>query len=545
MKKLFSIIFLLIAIQFSNAQTVGLFPQSSDSQIGYVLFAPNFGNTTYLIDKCGYQVHSWTSTHQPGQSCYFLEDGSLLRTGKLNNATFNAGGLGGIIERFDWAGNITWTYTISNSTECQHHDIRILPNGNVLAISYDLKTAAEAIAAGANPANIGTVVWSDKIVEIQPVGATGGNVVWEWRAWDHLIQDFDQTKPNYGVVADHPELINLNYNLGTQSDWLHCNGLDYNAALDQIILSAHNQNEFYIIDHSTTTSQSASHNGGAHNRGGDFLYRWGNPEAYGRGLATDQKLFGQHNPQWIESGLNDAGNIMIFNNGIGRPAGNFSTIDIIAPPVNGNGDYSLSVGQSYLPSSAYWSYQATTPTSFYAMNISGVQRLTNGHTLICEGPKGNFFEIDTAENIVWKYVSPVGQAGSIISQGTTPTNNSVFRCTLYETTYPGFNGLTLTPGDPIELNPLSYSCTMLPETNVPAILSTDNDEVFPSPFSSTIKVLSKTEKENYELSNSMGQIIFSGIEIASNDFSLLPNGIYFLKINSASKNSIIKLIHQQ
>ena len=135
-------------------------------------------------------------------------------------------------------------------------------------------------------------------------------MVWEWYAWDHLIQDFDQTKPNYGVVADHPELINLNYNLGTQADWLHCNGLDYNAALDQIILSAHNQNEFYIIDHSTTTSQAVSHTGGTHNKGGDFLYRWGNPEAYGRGLATDQKLFGQHNPQWIESGLNDAGNIL-------------------------------------------------------------------------------------------------------------------------------------------------------------------------------------------------------------------------------------------
>ena len=114
--------------------------------------------------------------------------------------------------------------------------------------------------------------------------------------------------------------MNINYNLGTQADWLHCNGLDYNATLDQIVISAHNQNEIYILDHSTTLQQVAGHLGGTHGKAGDFLYRWGNPAAYNRGVLADKKLFGQHNPNWIPYGYPDGGSIMIFNNGINRLA---------------------------------------------------------------------------------------------------------------------------------------------------------------------------------------------------------------------------------
>ena len=58
------------------------------------------------------------------------------------------------------------------------------------------------------------------------------------------------------------------------------NSVDYNEAFDQIILSSHNFNEIWVIDHSTTTAQAASHSGGNSGMGGDLLYRWGNPRAY-------------------------------------------------------------------------------------------------------------------------------------------------------------------------------------------------------------------------------------------------------------------------
>ena len=291
MKKTLNFILMFFIVPLYS-QTIGLIQHDIGTlDDGYVLFAPILSTNTYLIDKCGKQVKSWPSTYRPGQSCYILPDGTLLRSGNTNNTTFNAGGKGGIIQKIDWNGNVTWNYTISSTTECQHHDIKALPNGNVLAIVWESKTNTEAIAQGRNPSLVPTTVWSEKIIEIQPVGATGGNIVWEWHVWDHLIQDYDNSKPNFGTVSNNPQLINLNFSASaTNSDWIHLNSIDYNPTLDQIILSSHEFDEIWIIDHSTTTTQAASHTGGNSGKGGDLLYRWGNPRAYNNGTVADQKF---------------------------------------------------------------------------------------------------------------------------------------------------------------------------------------------------------------------------------------------------------------
>jgi hypothetical protein len=551
-KYLLQLFFFLSASALNAQQTVGLFTRDPGSHDGYVLFAPNFSNNTYLIDKCGYEVHSWTSTHQPGQSAYLLDDGSLLRTGKVNGGSFNAGGSGGIFEKFDWNGTLLWSYTIASTTECQHHDIYKLPNGNVLAIVWELKTISEAMAAGRNPAAIGTVLWSEKIVEVQQTGINSGIVVWEWRVWDHLIQDFDSLKPNYGVVSQHPELINLNFTTGTAtaSDWLHCNAIDYNAELDQIVISSHNLSEIWIIDHSTTTAEAASHSGGVHGKGGDLLYRWGNPAVYGRGTGADKKFFGQHNVQWIRNGLKDAGKIMVFNNGIQRPAGNYSSIDIISQPVDSAGDYAIAANQPYQPDSAFWSYVAPVQNSFYSMNISGAQRLSNGNTLICEGASGNFFEIDSLKNTVWNYVNPVGQAGNIITQGAAATQNSVFRCTQYDPSYTGLTGFVLVPGNPIELNPLSYTCNMLT-----SIHKTENSQInirVGSDFSGHLLLQSDADVKilTASLSDLTGKLINQWGLLSlnrNNDASLtvdhvLAPGIYLLHLKSIDADFTFKIL---
>ncbi len=176
-----------------------------------------------------------------------------------------------------------------------------------------------------------------------------------------------------------------------KKDWLHCNSIDYNAQTDEIVISSRVLSEFYIIDHSTTTSEASTHSGGNSGKGGDILYRWGNPIGYDNGTLNDQKLFGQHNVYWIEDSLQDGGKIMIFNNGQGR---GFSSVDIVNPLKDVNGNYFLNINNTFGPDSAEWTYTDPNPTNFYSSYISGAQRLIGGNTLICDGAHGTFFEID-------------------------------------------------------------------------------------------------------------------------------------------------------
>lgn len=492
MNKRYTLVFLLLIFLHSHAksqQTVGLFSRTTESENGYVLFNSLYSKTTYLIDKCGKEIHSWHSNYTPGASVYLLPDGTLLRTGNImTNAIFNSPGCGGVIEKLDWNSNVTWSYILSDSLQCQHHDICALPNGNILAIAWELKTNVQAIANGRDPSTLSTSLWCEKIVEIQPTGTNSGNIIWEWHVWDHLIQDFDNNKPNYGVISQHPELINFNYHPtgNVNPDWLHINAICYNPILDQIMVSVHNTSELWIIDHSTTTTEAASHSGGIHNKGGDLLYRWGNPAAYDRGTIANQQLFLQHNPHWIAGGLEDSGKILIFNNGNGRTGGNYSSVDMITPPITPNGDYTINGNHSYLPDTSTIVYKAPNPSDFYAMNISSAQRLPGGNTLICEGPVGRFFEIDSAKNIVWEYINPVNSMGPI-NQGTPPIQNLTFRCKQLPINYSGFMNETLISGNPIELNPLSYNCTMIIPNSISSTSQKNNQIKIINPFSQQIE----------------------------------------------------------
>ena len=166
----------------------------------------------------------------------------------------------------------------NSETYHQHHDIEPLPNGNILILGWELKTGEEAISKGRDPLLLEDgELWPEHIVEIEPDG-DGGNIVWEWHLWDHLIQDFDSSLVNYGVVSEHPELMNINYmgpgqnSSGGKADWIHANSIDYNEELDQIIISSRALSEFWIIDHSTTKEEAASSSGGNAGMGGDILY---------------------------------------------------------------------------------------------------------------------------------------------------------------------------------------------------------------------------------------------------------------------------------
>lgn len=397
---------------------------------GYTLFAPMTDTSTYLIDATGALAHTWTGQYTPGASVLLAEDGHLWRQVNINNPDFPPGGKAGRLEVVDWDSNPIWSYELSTNTQCTHHDFALLPSGNVLLIVWNKYTPAQVTAAGRNPATIGSGgLYVDSILEVEP-SLPKPTIVWQWNAFDHLVQNYDSNQPYYGDPAAHPELIDFNYFALRSDDWLHTNAVAYNAALDQIVISPLCFSELWIIDHSTTTEEAAGHTGGKYGHGGDLLYRWGNQQAYGAGAPSDRKLFGQHDVQWIAPGLQGAGDLLIFNNQAGTPDGSqYSTVLEITTPLNPDGSYYMT-GAAYGPDGPAWQYKANPPTQLFALNMSSAQRLPDGNTLICNGPRGYFFEVTPSGDAVWEY------------QNTLSGNPSVFRAVRYQPDYPGLGNLS-------------------------------------------------------------------------------------------------------
>jgi hypothetical protein len=229
-------------------------------------------------------------------------------------------------------------------------------------------------------------------------------------------------------------------------DWNHINAIAYNAELDQIMLSPRLFNEIWVIDHSTTTAESAGHSGGRSGRGGDLLYRWGNPATHRAGTKADQKLFYQHDAHWIAAGRPGGGHVLIFNNG--GPAGRgFSSVDEVVLPVDDRGHYRRDPDAAFGPSDPAWSYTAPKKEDFFASLMSGADRLSNGNTLVCDGIRGMIFEVTAGKETVWKYVIP---------DHVAPTSGSpwggvpIFRAIRYAPDYRGLAGKDLTPGRTLE-----------------------------------------------------------------------------------------------
>jgi len=532
-------------------QTVGLFTNEPTALDGYTLLAPIESKTTYLIDNCGDIVHTWSSLFSLGEVCYLLENGQLLRAANLGNSNFSDAGSGGRIELWNWEGDLAWAYQISNENQVFHHDLAYMPNGNILAIAWQKKTKAEAVAAGRDTTNITEQGLLDEVIyEIEPLPNNEANIIWEWHLWDHLIQDFDSTKSNYDTIAHHPELVNLNFEglpngPGSLNDWVHLNSIDYNESLDQIVISARSFSEFWILDHSTTTQEAASHEGGNSGRGGDLLYRWGNPQTYAHGTPQTQTLFGQHDVHWIKDGLTSAGKIMVFNNGNNRPDGTvYSSVDIIDTPLLSDGNYAINTDTTFGPVMFDWSYSIFPDESFFANFISGAQRLPNGNTLICDGPDGYIFEITPDFEVVWEYINPV-KAGFPLPQGSTVFNNNVFRAYKFAPNHPALIGKTLTPMLPVELNPLPSTCELFPDSTVTTqeLLNTSKHyTLHPNP-TSEVAYLQNAKEQTLQVSlyNMTGKYfdeVFSSDKLISLPISALTQGVYIVRIHNFATNTI-------
>lgn len=476
---------------------------------GFTLVNPLFSKKAYLVDMSGTAVHSWTTSNSPSAATYLTERGTLLRCLDVDDhPNFRGGGQSGWIEELDWDGSLLWEFHWDSENGVNHHDVAELPNGNLLIIAWDRHTREEALAIGRDPELLeGEELWPDAIYEILPTRPKGGEVVWEWHSWDHLVQNFDPEAANYAIPASRPERIDVNgdRNIDPHSeedkaaekqemaamgyagddspdeeepaedeevaqaeeqksaeelaeeakekalkarikdaDWMHANGIDYNVALDQIAISIRRFDEVWIIDHSTTTAQAASSTGGKYGKGGDLLYRWGNPYAYGMGTWEQRTLLGQHHVQWIPEGQLGAGGLLVFDNGTKKERA-WSVIREWWPARDAQGNYARQEGQPFGPREANWTYTAEEATDFFSTFISGVQRQPNGTTLICSGAQGWVFEVTPSGEVVWDWRNPYGmdlevdEPRDASDSDITPT--AIFRAQRYGPNHPGILAL--------------------------------------------------------------------------------------------------------
>ena len=545
---------------------VSLFTSLAQQWGDYTLYSTLNAVTTKLRDTSGVLVHQWnhTNTYKTGYSTYMLPGGNIIRNViYAGGNSFVGGPICGEVQTVDWNGNILWDFVYSTPNYVTHHDICPMPNGNVLMIAYERKTPAEVAAAGCT--SFSAEMWPDKIVEVQPVGTNGGNIVWEWHAWDHLVQNTNAAAANYQTsILNHPELLDINWD--TQQDWMHMNGISYNPILDQIAVSCHNLSEMLIIDHSTTTAEAASHSGGNSGKGGDLLYRWGNPTVYDINNGV-QILNVVHDAHWIPEGVPNAGNLVGFdNNGI---SATISSVDQIITPINGY-NYYLTSGQDYAP----LSYSFRLACNGHTSSMGSSQQLPNGNQLVCMALTGLIYETDPAGNTIWSFTS-TGSVPKAYRYDTCYINNpappiplisenagtlSSFPAVTYQwylngqpiigavsqTYTPAADGIYLvritdTHGCIFQYSS-GYHFTMT-SVGIANQNNINSVSVFPNPSTGIVKVTANSffgKICEIRVSDVYGKLLFNEKETLTIDLSKQPNGLYFIVITNDKGQAVTK-----
>jgi hypothetical protein len=482
-----------------------LYYDETKSYGGYTLFttqrtgpAPDFKhNATYLIDMEGNVINTWPMPkygYTIEKHAHFLDNGNLLR--RISNSTWEHGweeswpGTDPAasptdvarLQELDWDGNIVYEIADTRPGYTHHHDFvkiwnRKLQAYTILSVASKNITHEQAIALGADPRKRDDYTSRpDGVVEFD----LNGNVLWEWNISDHLVQDIDPTKANYGVVQDHPEKLDVNFGAGRRGDWIHTNSIDYNETLGQVVVNNSSNSEFYVIDHQGTfiPGDPAGSIAMAAGDAGDFLFRWGNPTVSdaGEGMSYteeggasdgDQQVFFSHDVQWIRPtayaegpALPGAGHLLIFDNGTRHLGTGYAysallEIDPYDGPMEagvyvpqGEAGYRnilVYIGARRTSNQVVWFYASKDPASFWSRRISGLMRLPNGNTLATEGSWGQIIELTPDNEIVWEYKLPI-----VVNEGPKKILKdgditSAFLAYRYSPDHPALRGRDLTP----------------------------------------------------------------------------------------------------
>lgn len=334
---------------------------------GFTLYAPQTaGGLVDLVAIDGSIAHQWNLPVRPGRDAVILPNGNLGYNGShaTSLGLYPAWDIwhGGDFMEVTPAGEIVWRY----EDPAHHHDGQWLDNGNILyAAAAPLPADKVARLKGGAPAKgEGVVPQSDIIREVD----RAGNVVWEWRAWDHLDPE------------DYPL-----HEIFDRSHWPLVNGITVTRD-GLVLLSLRTTSGIIAVDKAS----------------GAVKWR-----------VAGNTAHQQHSPREL-----DDGSILIFDNGNIRSgvSATFSRAVAFEP---GTGRIT-------------WSYVDNVAPNFYSPFMGSAERLWNGNTLICESAFGRIFEVTPEGRVVWEYVIPhFNEYPSPLNRFITGRQNSCFKAHRY------------------------------------------------------------------------------------------------------------------
>jgi len=335
---------------------------------GYTLYARQTGGGAVdMVDIEGTKVHRWDMPVRPGRDAVILPNGNLGYNGSHATSAdlYPAWDLwhGGDFYEVTPDGDVVWRH----EDIFHHHDAQWLPSGNLLyTVAAPLPAEKAKRVTGGDPAKDGAdgIFQSDIVREV----SRAGEVVWEWRIWDHIDPADLPVHPNFD-----------------RRHWPMINGVS--ETRDGLVLMSLRTTSGVIAVNKTT---------------GAIVWHAG-PDIVAQ----------QHTPIEMESGT-----ILVFDNGNLRPG--------MSNP------YSRAIEFDPKTMQVTWDYTDPTPISFFSPFMGSAERLWNGNTLICESAFGRLFEVTPDGTLVWEYVIPeFDEYPSPLNDFIKGATNSCFRAHRY------------------------------------------------------------------------------------------------------------------
>lgn len=251
-----------------------------------------------------------------------------------------------------------------------HHEVRLLPDGNLVTLGIEVRPIVYQF--GDNEVTYNVV--ADVVTEF----TRDGELVHAYSAFDFL--DPSSTKEDFHLPF-WDQFLTVE---GGTKDWMHTNGIAYDARDDSFILSVRHLDWLVKVDRASGVAKWRMGENGdfAMTNGGEWFYH-------------------THAPEML-----DNGHIMVFDNGNRRPG--VELADLFSRGLE------LSFDEESMGVTTAWEYRGETP--FYSQFVGDCDRLENGNVLINDGGrvKDQTLPLLAVDNTRWCRLIEVTDGGEVV-----------------------------------------------------------------------------------------------------------------------------------